>query len=160
MYFGLVMLFIHVLDCFKSLRSLSALFLQANRARTALIQQIDAFFAGNGLDAFIGPSTNETSMGNVVGLPQMVIPVDFEPVALGSARQQPVTVGIYALPNQDSKVRPCLLVCLCLSASLLCQECDVSGLTVLLLQQSAADTTAIEMNTTSSHTLLSCFLML
>ncbi len=47
-------------------------------------------------------------MGNVVGLPQMVIPVDFEPVALGSARQQPITVGIYALPNQDSKVQPCM----------------------------------------------------
>lgn len=79
-------------------------YIQANRARTALIQQIDAFFAGNGLDAFIGPSTNETSMGNVVGLPQMVIPVDFEPVSVGSARQQPTTVGIYALPNHDSKV--------------------------------------------------------
>ena len=103
------------LDCFKSLRNLSVLFLQANRARTALIQQIDAFFAGNGLDAFIGPSTNETSMGNVVGLPQMVIPVDFEPVSVGSARQQPTTVGIYALPNHDSKVQPCLFVSLCLS---------------------------------------------
>ncbi len=113
---------------------MSLLFLQANRARTALIQQIDAFFAGNGLDAFIGPSTDETSMGNVVGLPQMVIPVDFEPVSVGSARQQPITVGIYALPNQDSKVRPCLLVCLCLSASLLCQVCGVSRLTLLLLR--------------------------
>ena len=130
------------------------LFLQANRARTALIQQIDAFFAGNGLDAFIGPSTNETSMGNVVGLPQMVIPVDFEPVSAGSARRQPVTVGIYALPNQDSKVQPCLLSCLCFSARLFCQVCHVSGLTLLPSQESAADTTAIEMKLISFDALL------
>ena len=58
-------------------------------------------------------------MGNVVGLPQMVIPVDFEPVALGSARQQPVTVGIYALPNQDSKVRLAYLYALLLCLSFL-----------------------------------------
>ena len=78
--------------------------LQANRARTVLIQQVQAFFAGNGLDAFIGPPTNETSMGNVVGLPEVVIPVDFEPVSIGSARQQATALGIYALPNKDSKV--------------------------------------------------------
>ena len=65
---------------------------------------MEAFFAGNSIDAFIGSSTNETSMGNVVGLPQSVIPVAFEAVSLGSARRQPTTVGIYALPNQDSKV--------------------------------------------------------
>ena len=97
-------------------------------------------------------------MGNVVGLPQMVIPVDFEPVSVGSARQQPITVGIYALPNQDSKVWPCLLVCLGLSASSLCQECAVSGLTLLPLQESAADMTA-EVNLSSSYVLLSSFLV-
>ena len=78
--------------------------LQANRARTVLIQQMKAFFPGNGIDAFIGPPTNETSMGNVVGLPEMVIPVSFAPVSLGSPRQQPTSLGIYAAPNQDSKV--------------------------------------------------------
>lgn len=79
--------------------------MQANRARTVLIQQMEAFFAGNGIDAFIGPPTNELSMGNVVGLPEAVIPVSFSPVSLGSPRQQPTTVGIYAPANQDSKVR-------------------------------------------------------
>ena len=80
--------------------------MQANRARTALIQQMGAFFVGNGIDAFIGPSTNEIAMGNVVGLPEAVIPVSFSPVSLGSPRQQPTTVGIYAPANQDVKVRP------------------------------------------------------
>ena len=70
-----------------------------------LIQQMEAFFAGNGIDAFIGPPTNELSMGNVVGLPEAVIPVSFSPVALASPRQQPTTVGIYAPANQDGKVR-------------------------------------------------------
>ena len=44
-------------------------------------------------------------MGNVVGLPEAVIPVEFDPVTVGSPRQQATTVGIYALPDQDSKVR-------------------------------------------------------
>lgn len=77
--------------------------LQANRARTVLIQQMYAFFAGNGIDAFIGPPVNETFMGNVVGLPEIVIPVAFNPVSRGSPRQSPTSVGISALPNQDSK---------------------------------------------------------
>lgn len=66
---------------------------------------MQAFFAGNGIDAFIGPPTNELSMGNVVGLPEAVIPVSFTPVSPGSPRQQPTTVGIYAPANEDSKVR-------------------------------------------------------
>lgn len=65
---------------------------------------MDSFFTGNGIDAFIGPAVNETFMGNVVGLPEMVIPVAFNPVASGSPRRNPTSVGIYALPNQDSKV--------------------------------------------------------
>lgn len=43
-------------------------------------------------------------MGNVVGLPEMVIPVAFNPVASGSPRRNPTSVGIYAPPNQDSTV--------------------------------------------------------
>ena len=65
---------------------------------------MEAFFAGNGIDAFIGPPTDELSMGNIVGLPEAVIPVSFSPVSLGSPRQQPTTVGIYAPANQDGKV--------------------------------------------------------
>lgn len=103
--------------------------MQANRARTVLIQQMQAFFVGNGIDAFIGPSVNETFMGNVVGLPQMVIPVAFNPVTSSSSRRNPTTVGIYALPNQDSKVgNPLLCVLHCIdsrantcSSALLCQ---------------------------------------
>ena len=88
---------------------ISIVWVQANRARTVLIQQMQSFFAGNGIDAFIGPPTNETSMGNVVGLPEMVIPVSFAPVILGSPRQQPTSLGIYAAPNQDSKVWGCIV---------------------------------------------------
>lgn len=66
---------------------------------------MEAFFAGNSIDAFIGPPTHELSMGNVVGLPEAVIPVSFSPVALASPRQQPTTVGIYAPASQDGKVR-------------------------------------------------------
>lgn len=84
----------------------NALLPQANRARTVLIQQMQAFFTGNGIDAFIGPPVNETFMGNVVGLPQMVIPVSFVPVTSTSPRRNPTSVGIYAPPSQDSRVRP------------------------------------------------------
>ena len=66
---------------------------------------METFFTANGIDAFIGPPTNELSMSNVVGLPEAVIPVSFTPVSLGSPRQQPTTVGIYAPANQDGKVR-------------------------------------------------------
>ncbi|KAL3138617.1 hypothetical protein ABBQ32_006381 [Trebouxia sp. C0010 RCD-2024] len=79
-------------------------YIQANRARSVLIQQVQAFFTGNSIDAFIGPPTNELSMGNVVGLPEAVIPVSFTPVSPSSPRQQPTSLGIYAPPNQDSKV--------------------------------------------------------
>ena len=79
--------------------------MQANRARSVLIQQVQAFFTGNAIDAFIGPPTNELSMGNVVGLPETVIPVSFSPVSFGSPRQQPTSLGIYAPANQDSKAR-------------------------------------------------------
>lgn len=78
------------------------------------MQQVRSFFVGNGIDVLIGPPVNETFMGNVVGLPQMVIPVAFNPVSSGSPRQQPSSVGIYALPNQDSKVIP--QSCDCLAA--------------------------------------------
>ena len=57
-------------------------------------------------------------MGNVVGLPQMVIPVQFEPVSLGSPRQQATALGIYALPNEDSKVRCSRLTQQCVSFGL------------------------------------------
>lgn len=90
------------------MHKLVALVLQANRARTVLIQQINAWFAGNGIDAFIGPTTNETSMGNVVGLPELVIPIHFDAVTLGSPRQQATTLGIVAQPDQDSKVQKCI----------------------------------------------------
>lgn len=72
-------------------------------------------------------------MGNVVGLPQMVIPVQFEPVSLGSPRQQATALGIYALPNEDSKVRCSRLTQQCVSfgvvdpAVSLCDSGDLSS---------------------------------
>ena len=62
-----------------------------------------SFFAGNGIDVLLVPSVDYTSVGNLVGLPEAVIPVGFRPVSPGSPRQNPSTIGIYGLPYQDAK---------------------------------------------------------
>ena len=65
---------------------------------------MQAFFAGNGIDAFLGDPMGYTSMGNIVGLPELVIPLGFDEIMPGSNRKDPITVGIYGAPYQDSKV--------------------------------------------------------
>eukprot|EP00891_Asterochloris_glomerata_P006024 jgi/Astpho2/6024/fgenesh1_pm.00084_%23_11_t len=79
-------------------------YVQANRVRGVLITQMNSFFAGNGIDVLLAPSVDYTSVGNLVGLPEAVIPVGFMPVSAGSPRQNPCTIGIYGLPYQDAKV--------------------------------------------------------
>ena len=84
---------------------IQVLLLQANRVRGVLITQMNSFFAGNGIDVLLAPSVDYTSVGNLVGLPEAVIPVGFMPVSAGSPRQNPCTIGIYGLPYQDAKAR-------------------------------------------------------
>ena len=66
---------------------------------------MNSFFAGNGIDVLLAPSVDYTSVGNLVGLPEAVIPIGFRPVSAGSPRQNPCTIGVYGLPYQDAKAR-------------------------------------------------------
>ena len=101
---------------------LQVLLLQANRVRGVLITQMYSFFNGNGIDVLLAPSIDYTSMGNLVGLPEAVVPIGFKPVSPGSLRQNPSTIGIYGLPYQDAKARQLPDDCSCLPVHC-CQLC-------------------------------------
>ena len=92
---------------------LQVLLLQANRVRGVLITQMYSFFDGNGIDVLLAPSIDYTSVGNLVGLPEAVVPIGFKPVSPGSPRQNPSTIGIYGLPYQDAKARQLPDACSC-----------------------------------------------
>ena len=60
----------------------------------------------NNIDAFLGASLFLAYDGNLVGLPQAVVPTGFVPVGgTEGSRKDPRTMGIYAAPYQDGKVR-------------------------------------------------------
>jgi len=77
---------------------------QAQRARGRLIQEVRQSFT---VDAFIGNATDweKVSMGNLVGMPVMVVPVGFSPIdnppSNDIRRRRTVTTGIYAPPQHD-----------------------------------------------------------
>lgn len=79
-------------------------YIQAQRARGRLIQEVHESFT---VDAFIGNATDweKVCMGNLVGMPVMVIPVGFDPIANPPSsdirRRTTVTTGIYAPPKHD-----------------------------------------------------------
>ncbi|XP_021761278.1 uncharacterized protein LOC110726121 isoform X2 [Chenopodium quinoa] len=79
-------------------------YMQAQRARGRLIQEVRESFT---VDAFIGNATDweKVCMGNLVGMPVMVIPVGFDPIANSTStdirRRTTVTTGIYAPPQHD-----------------------------------------------------------
>ncbi|XP_021834946.1 uncharacterized protein [Spinacia oleracea] len=79
-------------------------YMQAQRARGRLIEEVRESFT---VDAFIGNATDweKVCMGNLVGMPVMVIPVGFEsidkPPSSHIRRRKTVTTGIYAPPQHD-----------------------------------------------------------
>ncbi|XP_057516631.1 uncharacterized protein LOC130797861 isoform X1 [Amaranthus tricolor] len=79
-------------------------YLQAQRARGRLIQEVRESFT---VDAFIGNAMDweKVCMGNLVGMPVMVIPVGFAPIDNPSSsdirRKRTITTGIYAPPQND-----------------------------------------------------------
>ncbi|KAJ8452200.1 hypothetical protein Cgig2_006005 [Carnegiea gigantea] len=79
-------------------------YLQAQRARGRLIQEVRESFT---VDAFIGNATDweKVSVGNLVGMPVMVVPVGFSsienPPSNDIRRRRTVTTGIYAPPQHD-----------------------------------------------------------
>lgn len=89
---------------------MGGLWLQAQRARTKLTQQVLHQMEVLGLDAFIGNTTQELAMANLVGLPTLAVPVGFEDLedAPTSKRKKPLSVGIFARPFDEPLVRPLL----------------------------------------------------
>ena len=79
---------------------------QACRVRGQVIQEMAAFFTENHIDVFLGASTSLAYEGNLVGLPQMVVPTGYVPVeGTAGPRQAARTVGIFGRPYEDGKVR-------------------------------------------------------
>ncbi|CAN0915955.1 Glutamyl-tRNA(Gln) amidotransferase subunit A [Linum grandiflorum] len=86
-------------------RAISAVdFFQSQRARGKLIREVKERFT---VDAFVGNVTDweKVCMGNLVGLPVMVVPTGFknipDPPSSGTKRRTTVTTGIYAPPDRD-----------------------------------------------------------
>ena len=80
--------------------------LQATRARGQIIKELENFFLDNNIDALLGPPLFLAYDGNLVGLPQIVVPTSFVPVkGTEGPRKDPRTMGIYAPIYQDNKVR-------------------------------------------------------
>lgn len=79
-------------------------YMQAQRARGRLIQEVQESFT---VDAFVGNATDweKVCMGNLVGMPVMVVPVGFAPIANPPSsdirRRRTITTGIYAPPKHD-----------------------------------------------------------
>ncbi|XP_071701933.1 uncharacterized protein [Rutidosis leptorrhynchoides] len=79
-------------------------YVQSQRARGKLIKEVRESFT---VDAFVGNVTDweKVCVGNLVGMPVMVVPVGFEkisdPPTNETRRRTTVTTGIYAPPDHD-----------------------------------------------------------
>jgi Asp-tRNA(Asn)/Glu-tRNA(Gln) amidotransferase A subunit family amidase len=79
-------------------------YIQAQRARGKLIREVRENFK---VDAFIGNVTDweKVCMGNLVGIPVMVVPTGFtqipDPPSNQTRRRTTITTGIYAPPDHD-----------------------------------------------------------
>ncbi|XAR50416.1 hypothetical protein NMG60_11004735 [Bertholletia excelsa] len=79
-------------------------YVQAQRARGKLIREVKESFK---VDAFVGNATDweKVCMGNLVGLPIIVVPTGFKmianPPSNETRRRTTITTGIYAPPEHD-----------------------------------------------------------
>ena len=80
---------------------------QAQRARTALLQEIVNLMSTAGIDAFIGNTSEELAMANLASLPTMAVPLGTQPLkdAPDSPRKRPTSLGIFGSPQTDANVR-------------------------------------------------------
>lgn len=80
---------------------------QAQRARTALLQEIVGLMSTAGIDAFIGNTSEELAMANLASLPTMAVPLGTQPLkdAPDSPRKRPTSLGIFGSPQTDANVR-------------------------------------------------------
>ena len=82
--------------------------LQAQRARTALLQEVVGLMLAAGIDAFIGNTSEELAMANLASLPTMAVPLGTQPLlnAANSTRKFPLSLGIFGSPQTDANVGP------------------------------------------------------
>lgn len=82
--------------------------LQAQRARTALLQEVVGLMLAAGIDAFIGNTSEELAMANLASLPTMAVPLGTQPLlnAANSTRKLPLSLGIFGSPQTDANVGP------------------------------------------------------
>lgn len=80
-------------------------YIQAQRARGKLAHEVIQTIQRQKIDAFIGNATDweKVCVGNLVGMPVIVIPTGFKKIN-GTRRRITVQTGIYAAPYQDGTV--------------------------------------------------------
>ena len=94
----------------RKIKNIGVVNLQAQRARGKLIREVEQSLRN--VDAFIGNATDweKVCVGNLVGLPLIVIPTGFKPISNFTStydvRRTAITTGIYAPPRKDHIVRP------------------------------------------------------
>ncbi|PON71256.1 Amidase [Parasponia andersonii] len=79
-------------------------YVQAQRARGRLIREVEESFRS--VDAFIGNATDweRVCMGNLVGIPVIVVPTGLKPIShppANTRRRTTITTGIFAPPQRD-----------------------------------------------------------
>ncbi|CAL5229954.1 g13383 [Coccomyxa viridis] len=81
-------------------------YIQAQRARTALLQEVVGLMAEAGIDAFIGNTSEELAMANLASLPTIAVPLGTQPLkdAPDSPRKRPISLGIFGSPQTDTNV--------------------------------------------------------
>ncbi|BDA44986.1 Glutamyl-tRNA(Gln) amidotransferase subunit A [Coccomyxa sp. Obi] len=81
-------------------------YIQAQRARTMLVKEVLDIMQAAGIDAFIGNTSEELAMANLVSLPTMALPIGFAqlPNVQNSSRRHPLSLGIFGAPYTDANV--------------------------------------------------------
>lgn len=79
--------------------------MQAQRVRGILAHEVMDVIQKQEVDAFIGNATDweKVCVGNLVGLPVMVIPTGLQEIN-GTVRRATIQTGIYGAPYQDGTV--------------------------------------------------------
>ncbi|CAK0784217.1 hypothetical protein CVIRNUC_007421 [Coccomyxa viridis] len=81
-------------------------YIQAQRARTRLLQEVVGLMSKAGIDAFIGNTSEELAMANLASLPTIAVPLGTQPLkdAPNSTRRHPISLGIFGTPQTDAHV--------------------------------------------------------
>ncbi|EIE21164.1 amidase signature enzyme [Coccomyxa subellipsoidea C-169] len=81
-------------------------YIQAQRARTMLVKEVVDLMQAAGIDAFIGNASEELALANLVSMPTLALPVEFDelPNVRNSSRRHPLSIGIFGTPLSDANV--------------------------------------------------------